>query len=356
MKQRLKQSVRAIGLRLLRGVLPWTLRWKPIENPKDGYSTIIACNAGLAPMLAGNLEMIRRQNRTHLEEVIIVFDRTRGGMDDSFEADIKTRFPQLPLRFLYYTPLQALVAHAACSPWVYCWMSWCIAIAAVTTRYVFLHDFDAMLIRPNFCEDRFAAIKQQGVEYLGIQLYRWGDISAEDGFVQTFELMFDAAFVRKTFKPITMFNQFRTYKGRRVEFDSFLDAQYLAGKRSMIPAKDDDLIHPGQVISQFIRLMHYRGYVPPDKNNLFWIPYFILIGGDQRSLDDLTRQMETTPKDVTFFGKHMNLRDLSAVHVEKMTREMLTLETAVAGTTRPVVKRYLDSIAAFPRTNAAARA
>lgn len=62
-------------------------------------------------------------------------------------------------------------------------------------------------------------------------------------------------------------------------------------------------------------------------------------------------EMIRRQKDVTFFGKHMNLRDLSAVHVEKMTRELLTLETAVAGTTRPVVKRYLDSIGGFARKN-----
>ena len=125
-------------------------------------------------------------------------------------------------------------------------------------------------------------------------------------------------------------------------------------KAVVLPAQPDDLVHPGQVISQFLRLMHYRGYVPPDKNNLFWIPYFILVGGDQAMLDDVTRQLATAKgRAITFYGKRMNLRELSPAHVEQMAREMLTLERAVAGTIRPAVSLYSETIAAFAgRTSA----
>jgi len=355
MKSKIRKLGRGIILRLLRVILPWTLRWKPIESVHEGYSIIIGCNAPLASMLAGNLEMIRRQNRENLKQIHIVFDRTRGNIDETFETSVKKRFAELPLEFHYYTSFQALVAHAACSPWVYCWMSWCIAIAAVQTRYVFLHDFDAMLIRPDFCEDRYHTIRKLGVEYLGIQIYRWGDVAADSKYVQTFEMIFNSAFVRERFKPITLFNQFRRVNGKTIELDSFLDAQFLAGKRDMVPALVDDLVHPGQVISQFLRLMHYRGYVPPEKNNLFWVPYFIMVGGDSTCLDDLSKQMATTQRYVTFFGKRMDLRELSAEHVKKMTTEMLTLEQAVAGTIRPDIAEFLDRIARFvERRDAAA--
>lgn len=345
MKAWLFQVARECVFHTLRVVLRWAVRWQPIAKPEPGYSIIIGASAPLSPMLAGNLLTLDRQQRDNLREIIVVFDRQRGSLPDSFEADLRKRFPRLPLTFLYYTAFQDRIAQRASLPGVYAWMSWAIAIAQVRTQYVFVQDFDAIVLNPQFIEQRFKLIREKQVHWLGIQHYRWGNVPANDEFVQTFELIFDAEFVRRRFVPVDLFDRIRTHQGRKVHFDTCLDAQSRDGRRDMVPALSDDLVHPGQVISQFTRLMRYPRYVPPEKNNLFWIPYFIHLGGDSSVLTQLTRSLQQTKdRSVPFFGKRMDLRELSPAHAQRIRSEMSVVEQHLFGSVRPELEELFDAL------------
>ena len=225
---RLKQLSR---LPILRTIERLT-QWQPLDHPEEGYSIIIGCNTRLARMLGCNLKYLARQNLTHLDRILIILDRPRDEMADDIEPVIRSRFPRLPLEVVY-TKMQRRICSTIRWPWVRSWLSWSIGIGRLNTRYGFLHDFDAMLLRPDIIEERFRAIRERGHQYIGVRFYDGNGVVPEDELATTFELMFDAQFVRQAFAPLNyLFNQVARFKGRRVEFDTFLYAQSRHGKAS----------------------------------------------------------------------------------------------------------------------------
>src|SRR4051794_3599427 len=67
-------AARARRAALRRLVGPF-LRWRPLADPRPGYSILIGCNAPLAPMLGANLQLLARQDLSDLDKILIVFDR-----------------------------------------------------------------------------------------------------------------------------------------------------------------------------------------------------------------------------------------------------------------------------------------
>ena len=63
----------------------------------------------------------------------------------------------------------------------------------------------ALLLRPDVLEERYREIQARKVEYLGIAYHAGGGTKESDRLCRTFELMFDAQFVRANNKPIDLF-------------------------------------------------------------------------------------------------------------------------------------------------------
>src|SRR5262249_34541132 len=156
----------------------------------------------LLSMLGVNLRMLAAQRRENMREVLIVFDRRRSAAHATLEDRVRAEHPGLPARFLYYTGRQERIARLIRWGWVYSWMSWCKGLAECSTRYAILHDFDAILIRPDVLEERYAQISRRAHEFVGVRQYEGNGVEAADNLVTTFELILDAAFVRRAFRPI----------------------------------------------------------------------------------------------------------------------------------------------------------
>ena len=105
------------------------------------------------------------------------------------------------------------------------------------------------------------------------------------------------------------------------------------------------MVHPGQVISQYVFLLTKPGYIPPERNNLFFIPYFLHLAGDERVLAEHTKALETADRvAVPFLGRSADLSRLTPVHVEWIEKQVTRIEQALAGHLREGVHRYLAAI------------
>ncbi len=324
------------------------INWHPMEHPEEGYTAIIGVASRLKEILKPNLHLLLRQDRTHMKEVILVFDACRDQQLIELVADFRSARPDIVVRDFYYTEEQSQLADRLSLPYVYCWASWCIGLCECRTRYALLHDYDAFLLNPQILEDRYRTITERQHEYVGIRFYSENGIDASDELATTFEMILDADFVRKTFCPIDLFNRVSVLNGKSADLDIMLYAQTRAGTGSILPMPEQDMIHPSQVIDQFTRFTMQPNYIPPASNNLLMIPYFISLSESDDMLVSLTGRLASRINAVPFFGKSMDTSRLSYAHALWIEKQALQLERAIYGDIRPSVSKYFEAIRGIP--------
>jgi hypothetical protein len=337
--------------RARRGVMRAAIRglvsWERAPASREGYTVIIGCNHRLAPLAAANLSLLAKQDLTGADRVLVVFDAPREEMDPAVERSLRERHGAgLPLEVLYYTPKQARVARLFDWGWIYSWMSWSIGISHTRTRYAMLHDLDALLLKPTTLREHYDAVRAGDAEYLGVKYYTGQGLVPDDRLVTTFELMFDADFVRARFRPIDLFNNVRRFEGRRVEFDTFLYAQSVAGRRKVLPIDEEWMVHPSQMICQYVDHVNGRN-VPAGTSNVLMIPYYFEVGGDPGPLRDVLGQFrEGKGPRVRVFGRETDASLLTPAHARWYAKQAGRLERALHGETRPEIREYFDAIGA----------
>ena len=340
----LSQYVRkSISRRGMAALIAPLISWEPMREPESGYSLLIGCNRNLGPMLLANLRLLTRQKRTNCKEVILAIDGSPDELGAKIIERAKAISGDMPIRFVHYNAKQISITRMVDWGWIYAWLSWSIGIRECKTRYAMLHDFDALLLNPNALEDRYLQVQQRGVEFLGIANHTGGGVVEDDKLVRTFELIFDCSFVRRTFKPIELFNTMKSIAGRRVEFDTFLNAQHRAGTTSVMPLAEEEMVHPSQMICQYVDFNAARGRVPTN-NNLLMIPYYEHIGGDSSLMLDINKQLASGAKTVQLWGKPLDVAAITAAHKQWMRKQMLRMETTLHGSMTGEVAAYMDAI------------
>lgn len=334
---------KVVSRAFMRALIRPLATWAPMDAPREGYTIIIGCNQKLLPMLWANLRMLGKLDLAGCDALVLGVDLPRRDLPAGFEERVRREVPGPEVRVACYTPAQMRVTRWIDWGWVYAWLNWCLGIAATRTRYAFLHDFDALLLRPDAIRRRYDLIREKGVDYLGVAYYEGLGISPQDRLVNTFELMFDAAMVRRRHRPIELFNTMARYKGRRVEFDSVLYAQSRAGTTLAEKMVENELVHPSQMITQFVDFVAGRGRTP-GKNNLLMIPYYQALGDDWAMLEDLVRQMEGGARTLTLWGRPLDAGALPGPFAQWMWEQGIRLERHVSGREREIVRRYFDGI------------
>ena len=329
---------------LLRAVLRTLHAWGPAEQLREGYTILIPCHHRLPEVLLPNLALVARQDLTNLDRTVVSFDAVQDERLSTIAERLQGEFPQLRLEFRYQTPRQAAVIRRIGWAWVDIWLSYCKCLSAARTRWAMLHDMDAMLLRPGIIEERFAALVERGDHFLGTHWYIGNGNEAEDRLCFPVEMFVDVAFLRSEFRPVDMFNHVCLWNGRTVDFDVMLYPQ-TRGRRSLLPMPGEDMVHPGQVISQYVFLLTRPGYIPPERNNLFFIPYFLHLAGDGAVLDQHTQALEVSKNSsVPFLGRVADLGRLTPIHVDWIGKQIGRIEQAIAGGLRGEVARYLGAI------------
>jgi hypothetical protein len=330
---------------LLRALISPLVKWSPDSRSQAGLTVILACNCRLLPLLHANLLLLAKQDLREVKTIIVVFDETKDGLPAGFLEQLSGRFSALPLRFLFYSRLQKFVASMIDWGWVYSWLSWSIGIAATQTRYAMLHDLDALLLRNNVLAEQYRKICHIGVKFLGTQYYSGHGIQNEDRLVTTFEMVFDASHVRSNYRAIDLFNRVMMFCGRRVEFDTFLYVQSCSGETEIQPIAETSMVHPSQMICQYVDHVNGRR-VPTESNNLLLLPYFYYLGGEKNLLFSLLTQLRSGRQVVTLFGRALNPGLLSAAHVDWYLKQVERVEAHLWGTMRKEIKEYVFAIRA----------
>jgi hypothetical protein len=340
----LRYVAKAIARLGLRSLISPLVQWSPLDEGDDGYTVLIGCVYRLQAMIPANLRMLARQEAPNCREILLCIDCEKHELDAGFEARVQDAAGRLKVRCLYYTAYQRRVTRLIDWGWVYSWLNWSLGIANTTTRYAMLHDFDALLLNPGILEDRYQAIREQAIEYLGMDYYSGLGVLPDDRLVKTFELMFDCAFVRRRFRPIELFNTMAHFRGRLVEFDTFLNAQAKDGRTGVLPIDQTEMVHPSQMICQFVDFTAGRRRVPPESNNLLMIPFYEHLGGDGALMDVVTRELNNGDGNATLWGHRLEVRHLSPAHAEWIRKQGSRAEIEICGRVSPESEAYFRAI------------
>lgn len=340
----LRYALKSITRAGMRALISPLVHWTPMERVDDGYTVLIGCVYRLQAMIPANLRMLALQQAPHCREVILCIDCEPHEVDAGFEQRVREAAHPLALRCVFYSPRQRRITRLIDWGWVYAWLNWSMGIAHCTTRYAMLHDFDALLLNPDVLEQRYDAIRSQGVEYLGMDYYAGLGVLPEDKLVKTFELMFDCAFVRRSFRPIQLFNTMARLQGRRVEFDTFLNAQATAGRTAVLPIDQTEMVHPSQMICQFVDFTAGRKRVPAASNNLLMIPFYEHLGGDSSAMLRLTDEIRAQRGVATLWSHPLDVRRLAPAHAAWIRKQGQRAEAEIFGHVKPESTAYFDAI------------
>jgi len=340
------------GLRLL--LRPW-VRWRPLRKPREGYSLVLGCAASLTDLLDANLMMVQRQRRDHLHTFHIVFDEPANDRLIHTANHLRRAFPDLPLRFHYFTPLQSKLLARIAWGWAYAWLSWCIGIRHADTRYVLIHDLDFLPLKQDFFLRRYRAIRDQRLHFLGMQHFAFNGFTAEDGLLVSNQLMFDAVHVRSMHKPLDFFVKRGRLNRRPVYFDLTLYAQLFTDRRALLPLRSLEMVHPSQMICQFTALLTQPDYQPHPRTSLLLIPYYLYLGGHHAPLRDMSQHLHTPSAGrIRFFGRLLDISQQTPEHVRVLATMAYEVEQTLFGETRPEVRAYFDRLIKLVTRNVSA--
>ncbi len=319
--------VLAYGYReLLRARLARVVSWRKLDRLEPGCTIVLGLCSKLPQVLMANLECLEKALWPEFKELIIAVDSKEGVLEPEYINAVLTRYSKLKPRFIYYNEEQYRLAEAYKLPWVYCWLSWVVAMNESVTEHVLIHDYDALILS-NILEKRYRRFVQEKSMMQGVWWYWTHGIVESDRLAATFEAFVDMAWVRK-YHPVRMINQVGTIKGRRVDFDILTEMQAHTtqeSQRGIYSMGYEDMAHPTQMIHQYTVFRK----APGSKNysaSLIMIPFFQYLSGNKDVLRNTIRNVQAHPDKVFELlgdGVLMNFELMMPIHVDEMMKLMV---------------------------------
>ena len=339
----LVHSLAVVAREYLRWQIADAVKWTPLEQPEAGCTAIIGACSRLPDVLGATLRCLDMSSWPELKRVIVAVDCTREAFPAGIEPAIVQAYPNLKIDFFYYTPKQAALTSKLQLPFVYCWLSWCIALAEVRTAHVLIQDYDA-LVMGRALETRYREFVRSGAKIQGISWYKSNGVEEADHLATTFETFVDAAWLRY-FRPILLFNKLRVIDGRSIDMDITLDIQqkYLrADERTITPMNLEQLVHPSQMVHQYTMFRHSPGAALPSFS-IPMIPFFAYLGGNQRMLEHATEELGSKAIDNLDFlgdGTHFNFSKLTLANVDWALKQIVQAFVALNIPTDSKIVQY----------------
>jgi hypothetical protein len=316
--------------------------WKPMDEPLPGYSVVLSCMQALAPVAVANLRLCAQQEATRLHEMILVFDCLVDDIPPEVVDVVREISSKITVRLSGYNKHQLSVTRLMNWGWVYCWLSWALAIGQARTRTVILHDLDAMPVDPRLFERLYDHWLEEGAEFCGISPYLNNGVTAEMNLVRTYEMAMDAAYVRERFGPFDLFNKFRLVDGRLVNFDTCLYPQWQSPRRALRSIDQAWLVHPSLLICHYVELVSGRSTLKNINHSLPVLPYFLYLGGNVEPLEKAGPQIaQTAARIVSVFGRELGIDGVTPGQWAWMEKQIRRTEQSLFGETRPEIKEYL---------------
>lgn len=303
------------------------ISWEPLPPFEPGCTAIIGMCSRIPYVLGANLHCLNNSKWEDLKEVIITVDAEKGALPEGFEEEITQRFPLLKLNFLYYNHQQAKVTAQIKDPFVYSWLSWAICLNHVRTKTVLIQDYDALVLGKNALERRYRIFLESGAKIQGIVWYKNNGFVPEDHITTTFEAFIDPNWIR-SFPPVMGYNRVGFFKGRQVDYDTYLDilANHTpANQITMIPMSLEELVHPSQMITQYMKFRRSPGKALPCFS-VIMIPFFYFLSGRENAIAKATQALHLEePNCVNLLsdGVLINLSQLDTKTVDFMLKLMI---------------------------------
>jgi len=324
------------------------LSWQPLPPLAPGCTAIIGMCSKLPYVLGANLYCLNQCCWEDLKEVIVTVDAAKGSLPAGLEEEVIAKCPNLKITFLYYTPEQVELTDKIKDPFTYSWLSWGTCLNQVRTETVLIQDYDALVLSKDALQKRYRAFVESGAKIQGIVWYKTNNFKEEDHLAMTFEAFADVRWLR-SFPPIMGYNRVGSLQGRRVDYDTYLDMQanYTPREqRTLMPMTTEELVHPSQMITQYMRFRLSPGKVLPSFS-VVMVPFFYFLSGQTAALKNATKAVEQAkamevnllgdgvlinlslldPKSVDFILKLM-LRALVRLNIAPF-REMVDYGTAL---------------------------
>ena len=320
------------------------MHWEPLREPVAGYTVVLACMKSLAPIAIANLGLCAKQNCPGLHELIMIFDCPPEEIPAEVLRAVEDASRSIRVRLLGYNRHQYRVARFINWGWVYCWMSWAIAIAEARTRAVIIHDLDALPLEPRLFERLHDHWVEEGSEFCGIHPYLSHGITEDMGLVATYEMVLDAAFARGRFRPFDLYNKLLLVDGRVIDYDTMLFVQ-LPARRALRRIDESQLVHPSQLICNHNDLVAGRTQFRGRSNSLPMLPYYFYLAGEGEPLESVGAQLaagETPAARIRLLGHEVYIDGIppqSWAFFEKLIRHT---EQVLYQRTRPEVEAYLE--------------
>lgn len=306
----------------IRGLVQWT----PLAAPEPGCTAIIGMCSRLPDVMAANLRCLHQSRWPELTSIVIAVDTVRTAAHPQMESEARAICPELEIEFVYYSAAQSAAANKVQLPFVYSWLSWCLALRQVTTRNVLIHDYDALILGPTLAE-RYSEFVVSGAAVQGISWYDGNGVLPDDRLATTFETFVDAAWVR-SLSPISLFNKMRVKKGRSIDFDTSLDVQdrlLPLAKRTIVPMNEDEIVHPSQMIHQYTMFRRLPGR-PMPCFSMPMIPFFAYLSGKKNAMAYATEALARQHRhnvDIVGDGTQFNFEMLELAQVDWALKQMV---------------------------------
>lgn len=317
-------------------------RWKPLKDPAEGYTIIMGCMKAMAAVAIANLRQCALMKCPRLHEMVLVFDCPASEIPASVQDAVREISPSLKIRVFSYSKWQCWFAHLVNWPWIYSWLSWCVALGQVRTRAVIVHDLDALPMDPGLFEQIYHNWLDSKAEFCGIRWYVGNGVIEEMHVVTTFELALDAVYVRERFRPFDLFNKLHLVDGRLVDFDTMLYAQWTGPPRAACPILETQLVHPSQLITQYTDLVAGRSNFRGKPNLLPILLYFLYLGGDEAPLTAAGPLIAKKESDqIQAFGRSAFIDGTPPEGWAWMEKQIRRVEQICFNQTRPAIEDYL---------------
>ena len=262
-------------------------KWKNKSlSLKDGYTLLIPTPSDLPIFLELTLEIISKQDKTGLQEIIVVPDWPSKTFESYFENKLISF--DVPIKTTHLSLKDRLAWKITRSITTRRFTQLIIAVDAVRTEYAIIHDADLFLPPGDFLFQQYFHCKQNRLNVLGLDMRR--SLSRYDykEFVATWEMTFSTQWFR-SFPPSMHKGQFATINGRRQEFDTTSLPQYLTDPKT-VAWKDrrNEYFHFSYVIASFRNFVNNKEWFPGYCLNLFLIRTLVdacgILGWDYKCL------------------------------------------------------------------------
>ncbi len=331
---------------VLVGTVGRAVSWKPMAEPRDGTSVVMPLYAGLGRVLIANLKLLERQELAPYE-VIVVSDQDASALGN-LENEVRSSFTEMQVRFVYPGKLARTLIGRVKSYEATRWLLVATGLAEASTRYVLLHELDALLTDGAWLRRRCDAIAEREDHFLGWRPAVDGGLTELDGLADGHELLLDAANLRARCSPADGLEHVTLYRGRRMALGAWVYPQTMAGRSSVLSDEAEAVVWAGRAVEQYVRLGWEPGLALGAHNDVMMLAYLRYVGGEPGVLSQATTAFEAAKGGaVEMMELVMDARGLTRGQVMGLAKQADRLERACGRSMPKEVRAYFQAALRF---------